>query len=313
METLEALDLGAARAGCRRLALESRSLKGTQAFPHQMLLRAKPPLQLFIESFRSGDRTKQSDGQERRFTSRRLLKSFWDAARNFQRQYLKDIGLSKDEIDTHLTSISFDLAPEHLELLEKSNPKNSSSSVQLARSLTNPEAPSCTSWDVLEEHSSRFVDTGPAKSKVKRRPTTIKDDIKTSPVEAQSASDDNVLVNLSESIDSGIENILLVTPESFKIFMDMFPSDVLDSQTANKGLTDWKKFVGAMTDAGFAAIHNSGSAVTFIRQSGGRIIFHKPHPIAKLDRYMLLGYGRRLRKWFGLGRESFQVAPRADM
>lgn len=33
METLEAMDLGAARAGCRRFTLESRSLKGVQSLP----------------------------------------------------------------------------------------------------------------------------------------------------------------------------------------------------------------------------------------------------------------------------------------
>ncbi|KAF7504543.1 hypothetical protein GJ744_002099 [Endocarpon pusillum] len=123
METLQALDLGSARAGCRRLALETRWLQGRQVFPIQMSLRVKPPLQLFVESFRSGDGTKESDRQERRMASRRLLKSFWDAARDFQRQYLSGIGLSKDEIQMQLASISFDLAPEYLESLEKRNQK----------------------------------------------------------------------------------------------------------------------------------------------------------------------------------------------
>ena len=312
METLQALDLGAARAGCRRLALETRSLRGTQVFPSQTSLRVKPPLQLFVESFRLGDGMKESDRQERRLASRRLLKSFWDAARNFQRQYLRDIGLSKDEINMHLASISFDLAPEYLELLEQKNQKIPSS-VHVAGSLTKSEAPQCTSWDVSPEQNSRFTNVGPVKSKVKRRPTPREDDVENPLPEARPAANEDVHVHESHSTDSGIENILLVTPESFKIFMDMFPSEDLDSQTAKKGFTDWRKFVGAMTDAGFAANHNSGSAVTFIRQSGGRIIFHKPHPVAKLDRHMLLGYGKRLSKWFGLNRESFQVAPRADM
>ncbi|ERF76260.1 hypothetical protein EPUS_04337 [Endocarpon pusillum Z07020] len=310
METLQALDLGSARAGCRRLALETRRLRGTQVFPNQMSLSVKPPLQLFVESFRPGDGTKENDRHERRMASRRLLKSFWDAARDFQRQYLGGIGLSTEEIQMHLASISFDLAPEYLESLEKRNQKIPSP-VHVARSLTGSEASQCTSWDVSQEQSSRFVNVGPVKSKMKRRPTPREDDVEAPLPEAGPAANEDVHDHESDSTDSRIENILLVTPESFKIFMDMFPSKDLDSQTAKKGLTDWKKFVGAMTDAGFVANHNSGSAVTFIRQSGGRIIFHKPHPVAKLDRHVLLGYGKRPRRWFGLDQESFQVAPRA--
>ncbi|KAF7504544.1 hypothetical protein GJ744_002100 [Endocarpon pusillum] len=157
------------------------------------------------------------------------------------------------------------------------------------------------------------MNVGHIKSKVKRRLTPREDDVKAPLSEAGPAANEAVHVDESDSTDSRIEKILLVTPESFKIFMDMFPSEDLDSQTAKNGFTDWQKFVGAMTDAGFVANHNSGSAVTFIRQSGGRIIFHKPHPVARLDRHVLLGYGKRLRKWFGLDRKSFQVAPRAGM
>lgn len=62
----------------------------------------------------------ENDRQERRLASRRLLKSFWDAARNFQGQYLSNIGQSKDDIHVHLKLISFDLAPEYLGLLENS-------------------------------------------------------------------------------------------------------------------------------------------------------------------------------------------------
>lgn len=51
---------------------------------------------------------------------------------------------------------------------------------------------------------------------------------------------------------------------------------------------DWDAFVTAMVDAGFAARHSSGSAVIFEpddRKRGwvGKIVFHKPHPIAKID------------------------------
>ena len=36
---------------------------------------------------------------------------------------------------------------------------------------------------------------------------------------------------------------------------------------------------------------------------GGKIVFHKPHPIAKIDPIMLRSMGKRMAKWFGWGRE----------
>jgi len=62
----------------------------------------------------------------------------------------------------------------------------------------------------------------------------------------------------------------------------------------------------AMEDAGFPAAHSGGSAVTFMQTgSNGRIIFHRPHPVAKIDQIMLKGFGKRMRKWFGWEKETF--------
>lgn len=64
-----------------------------------------------------------------------------------------------------------------------------------------------------------------------------------------------------------------------------------------------------MTDAGLAAIMNGGSAVPFdpVQNAGlqGSIVFHKPHPETIVDAVTLRVMGKRLKKWFGFGVETF--------
>ena len=99
----------------------------------------------------------------------------------------------------------------------------------------------------------------------------------------------------------------------------MFPisSGTSEPQPAVKAI-DWDTFVLAMSDAGFLARHTGGSAVVFEKHAaddddgaesgrGGRIVFHKPHPVAKIDPVMFRCMGRRMQKWFGWSREIFAV------
>ncbi|KAF2684520.1 hypothetical protein K458DRAFT_418090 [Lentithecium fluviatile CBS 122367] len=37
----------------------------------------------------------------------------------------------------------------------------------------------------------------------------------------------------------------------------------------------------------------------------GRIVFHKPHPVAKIDPAMFQAMGRRMNRWFGWCRQMF--------
>jgi hypothetical protein len=57
---------------------------------------------------------------------------------------------------------------------------------------------------------------------------------------------------------------------------------------------------------------SSGSAVVFEpddwkRGWCGKIVFHKPHPVAKIDPIMLRSVGKRMEKWFGWNAETFVV------
>jgi hypothetical protein len=84
-----------------------------------------------------------------------------------------------------------------------------------------------------------------------------------------------------------------VPPDSLRIFRIVYP----DTKDRSSGVIGWRKFVGAMVDAGFQTTQIGGSAVIFSKGSG-RIIFHKPNPVAKIGPVMLATFGKRLRKWF---------------
>ncbi|KAH7114093.1 hypothetical protein EDB81DRAFT_862442 [Dactylonectria macrodidyma] len=88
--------------------------------------------------------------------------------------------------------------------------------------------------------------------------------------------------------------------ESTKGFQLMFP----DKDDVVKDVL-WDRFIHAMIDAGFTARNNSGSAVAFkkLSEGGGRIVFHKPHPVDKIDPVLLRIIGKRMAKWFGWRRE----------
>jgi hypothetical protein len=91
------------------------------------------------------------------------------------------------------------------------------------------------------------------------------------------------------------------TKRAMDLFSKMYPDD---PETASKG-ADWDTFVHAMNATGFSAHGGGGSAVIFEREGEGRIVFHKPHPVAKIDSVMLRAMGKRMAKWFGWSRGCF--------
>lgn len=63
---------------------------------------------------------------------------------------------------------------------------------------------------------------------------------------------------------------------------------------------------------GFTARGCGGSAVAFENENlgvgehtRGKIAFHKPHPVSKIDPVMLHSWGKRMTKWFGWQRGHF--------
>ena len=72
----------------------------------------------------------------------------------------------------------------------------------------------------------------------------------------------------------------------------------------------WSDLIAAISDAGFSISQSKGSAVS-LRKSDqdqkdeGTIVFHKPHPASVFGPFMLREMGKRFKKWFGYGVETF--------
>lgn len=94
------------------------------------------------------------------------------------------------------------------------------------------------------------------------------------------------------------------TKRAMGVFSKMFCGE---SDVAGQGC-DWDQFVLSMKDVGFSACSSTGSAVQFDLPDKGKIVFHKPHPVPKVDHIMLKAMGKRLKKWFGFGKETFTTA-----
>jgi hypothetical protein len=116
---------------------------------------------------------------------------------------------------------------------------------------------------------------------------------------------------LTEPVDEMTATTIKVSMQSLKVFHLMFP--LKQPGEASRHL-QWDKFVHAMVDAGFTARNSSGSAVAFIANinipdstsgGGGRIVFHKPHPVPKIDPILLQVMGKQMARWFGWKRETF--------
>jgi hypothetical protein len=78
----------------------------------------------------------------------------------------------------------------------------------------------------------------------------------------------------------------------------MFPETEEERQRS----IEWDHFISAIEDAGFSMVNfenNSGS---------GKIIFHKPHPVPRVNPVMLQSMGSRMNKWFGCHRGFFILA-----
>lgn len=165
-----------------------------------------------------------------------------------------------------------------------------------------------TQWGSAEEPKPSSTDH---KSKPKKRPELDP------PLDTKLAS-----VSISKPIPPPAPTVpILVKPRTIDTLSLMFPisSGTSEPQPTFKAI-DWDTFVLAMSDAGFLARHTGGSAVVFEKHTaeddndndaergrGGRIVFHKPHPVAKIDPVMFRCMGRRMQKWFGWSRGMFAV------
>lgn len=101
---------------------------------------------------------------------------------------------------------------------------------------------------------------------------------------------------------------IAVTERAFGVISHMFPET---SEEAAR-IVAWDIFVHGMSDLGFTASGAGGSAAVFHNEDSaqgncvrGKIVFHRPHPVAKIDPVMIRSMGKRMAKWFGWRRDLF--------
>lgn len=138
------------------------------------------------------------------------------------------------------------------------------------------------------------------------RPSETKSKVKTRPTETVTPA---ATLAQAETPDAPTPPPQIpVLRESLLLFAHMLPtpssSDVAATATATKEVR-WPQLVKAMADAGFSATQSAGSAVTFEKDNTASIFFHRPHPDPKISPTILRVMGKRLRRRFGWGVETF--------
>ncbi|GAB1730776.1 hypothetical protein NU195Hw_g72t1 [Hortaea werneckii] len=226
-------------------------------------------------------------------TSRRHLSAFWAYARQVRRNKVTGTDLSKDEIEADVALLAADQSEEYFEEVqaEQKMVQEAITAAAAAKAMSQKETSVQSTWGANNE--DKFVlPLGRTKSKTRPEHKPAIDDL------ARPVGDD------AEDQDGRI--CIPVNSESLRIFARIFPNT---TETAFKGVVQWKQFVTAMTDAGCSATHTGGSAVSFGRKArdgaDGTIVFHKPHPDTEMDNLMLRMMGKRLKKWFGWDEGTF--------
>ena len=231
-----------------------------------------------------------------RTAERKVLTSFWDQARVIFREELTFTSMEQEEIDDAISVISISNSAEFAEIVENEQSQVSSAIAAAAAALTRKTtkvAPEGSSWD-----------TGPDVSTLTIEERAIKP--KTRPLESLNVGI-NQAAPLEPAIDTEVEFVtdqqhILATTRVLGVIKKMYPTSVEETSAKD---TDWDLFVHAMNDLNFNARNVGGSGVAFEHPSKKKIIFHRPHPVAKIDSVMLQSMGKRLKKHFGWSRETF--------
>lgn len=228
---------------------------------------------------------------------RAALEKFWESLRAIVRHGFDGTAFSLGERESLLQIVSANSSPQYVEAVQ------SEKEMVLANEESKENLPPPTRF---EDQAQASLKAEPAialpRQKIKTRGEKRPNEPHTD-VEAPSLDPEHHQSTGTTSIS--------VTKRASEVFALMFPCK--EEEGALRSV-NWDSFVHAMTDVGFTTRYNGGSAVLFENNQdlGGKIVFHKPHPIAKIDPIMLRSMGKRMAKWFGWSRE-FLGLDDADM
>lgn len=124
--------------------------------------------------------------------------------------------------------------------------------------------------------------------------------IKTRPTNPNSIGTELDRLQVENDAPRPEQDRLAVSGDSIRVFDRMF-----SAYSEAKGPVKWEQLVSALTDAGLSVTQRGGSAVTFLHESRGSIVVHRPHPDPNVDSIRLRSMGKRLRKWFGWDEGTF--------
>ncbi|KAH8683022.1 hypothetical protein BGZ60DRAFT_399197 [Tricladium varicosporioides] len=224
---------------------------------------------------------------------RRALEAFWRGARKTPKMVFEQSGFSTEEVRETLEVISCTLTREYLDFVEEEE-QHMLASIEGSR----VSAPGVSQKEWGSKTPTQLTAVSP-KSKVKSRP--LKEN-----TSVQQINDAIPGINISNPPE---KEKVYVKQRTHDLLALMYPSNAMESA---KGM-EWGEFVYMMSSMGFLARNVGGSAVVFENENespegasvGGKIIFHKPHPVSKIDPIMLHSNGKRMSKWFGWHRDLF--------
>ncbi|KAI5198507.1 hypothetical protein AUEXF2481DRAFT_33212 [Aureobasidium subglaciale EXF-2481] len=239
------------------------------------------------KSLETFDQTQPAAGRrdeawlEKRTMERKFLTRFWDQALEALRGMMTYTRMEPREIEDTISLISVSRSSEYQKLVESERLEV----LEAIKSATVTQIPTrSTLWDQGPDISKLVIEERAPKPKT--RPSgPINEPIAPEPIE-----------------DTPSTQPIPTTPRALEVLKKMFPTTA--EETAAK-TTDWDLFVHAMNDLNFAARNSGGSAVAFEHASKRKIIFHRPHPVAKIDSVMLQSMGKRMKKHFEWCRERF--------
>lgn len=211
------------------------------------------------------------------------LETFWESIRRTLRKEFKDCDLSPAEADDLLEVISVNLSDQY-----RQDKQREDNEVLAAIHERNRPQPVTNFSNGAACSTTATIIPRLEKTKTRGTPKPPFVDDETPDVQAETTA----VVKVAT---------IKVAKQWLDVFHLMFP----DKDGAAKDVT-WDRFVHAMADAGFTARNNGGSHVSFKQRDGeGRIVFHRPHPVPKIDPVMLRVMAQRMARRFGWRRELF--------
>ncbi|KAI0206374.1 hypothetical protein F4808DRAFT_407057 [Astrocystis sublimbata] len=218
------------------------------------------------------------------------LEEFWTSMRRILRNELlqgRRSAFSQNDIDSMMAVVSAHSTNEYLNAARA----EAEALLNMSQDSQQPARPTLFPSDAGKLGPKPHYVSQARKNKVKSRPQ---------PDGAANMASAEAELAPEPAPDVGTP--IRATPRVMNIVHLMYPQTAAESSKSVK----WEEFVYAMRDVGFTERNNGGSAVLFEKNDGGgKIVLHRPHPVAMIDPVMLHSMGRRMTKWFGWVRERF--------